>query len=51
MGLLPVTKQKILKMKILVVDDERAIRNSLKEILMDEGFTVEVASYKKHVPM
>ena len=30
-------------MKILVVDDERAIRNSLKEILMDEGFTVEVA--------
>ena len=30
-------------MKILVVDDERAIRNSLKEILMDEGYTVDVA--------
>ena len=24
-------------MKILVIDDERSIRNSLKEILMDEG--------------
>lgn len=30
-------------MKILVVDDERAIRNSLKEILMDEGYEVDVA--------
>lgn len=30
-------------MKILVVDDERAIRNSLKEILTDEGYTVETA--------
>ena len=30
-------------MKILVIDDERAIRNSLKEILMDEGYTVDVA--------
>jgi len=30
-------------MKILVVDDERAIRNSLKEILMDEGYAVDVA--------
>ena len=30
-------------MKILVVDDERAIRNSLKEILADEGYEVEVA--------
>lgn len=29
--------------KILVVDDERAIRNSLKEILMDEGYEAEVA--------
>ena len=25
-------------MKILVIDDERSIRNSLKEILMDEGY-------------
>lgn len=30
-------------MKILVIDDERAIRGSLKEILMDEGYEVEVA--------
>ncbi|MCQ2167066.1 MAG: sigma-54 dependent transcriptional regulator [Bacteroidales bacterium] len=30
-------------MKILVIDDERAIRNSLKEILSDEGYSVETA--------
>ena len=30
-------------MKILVVDDERAIRNSLKEILGDEGYDVDIA--------
>lgn len=30
-------------MKILIVDDERSIRNSLKEILDDEGYDVEVA--------
>ena len=30
-------------MKILVIDDERAIRNSLKEILSDEGYVVETA--------
>ena len=30
-------------MKILVADNERAIRNSLKEILMDEGYDVDVA--------
>ncbi|MDO5442524.1 MAG: sigma-54 dependent transcriptional regulator [Bacteroidia bacterium] len=30
-------------MRILVVDDERAIRNSLKEILIDEGYDVDTA--------
>ena len=30
-------------MKILVIDDERSIRNSLKEILADEGYDVDVA--------
>ena len=30
-------------MKILVIDDERAIRGAMKEILMDEGFDVDVA--------
>ena len=30
-------------MKILVIDDERSIRNSLKEILSDEGYDVDVA--------
>ncbi len=30
-------------MKILIIDDERSIRNSLKEILSEEGHSVEVA--------
>lgn len=30
-------------MKILVIDDERAIRGAMKEILMDEGYDVDVA--------
>ena len=30
-------------MKILIIDDERAIRNSLKEILSDEGYEVDTA--------
>ena len=30
-------------MKILIIDDERSIRNSLKEILADEGDDVDVA--------
>lgn len=30
-------------MKILIIDDERSIRNSLKEILTDEGYVVDVA--------
>ena len=31
-------------MKILVIDDERSIRNSLKEILMDEGYDNAVSA-------
>ena len=30
-------------MNILVIDDERSIRNALKEILSDEGYTVDTA--------
>ena len=30
-------------MKILIIDDERSIRNSMKEILSDEGYIVETA--------
>ena len=30
-------------MKILIIDDERSNRNSLKEILLDEGYEVDVA--------
>ncbi len=36
-------KFKVCIMKILIIDDERAIRNSLKEILSDEGYEVETA--------
>lgn len=35
-------------MKILVIDDERSIRNSLKEILMDEGYETDVAEDGVH---
>ncbi len=36
-------RAKIEHMKILIIDDERSIRNSLKEILTDEGYDVDVA--------
>ena len=36
-------------MKILVVDDERAIRNSLKEILMDEEGLKETPNKLIHI--
>ena len=35
--------QTFVYMKILIIDDERAIRNSLGEILSDEGYEVDVA--------
>jgi two-component system, NtrC family, nitrogen regulation response regulator NtrX len=31
-------------MKVLVIDDERSIRGAMKEILMDEGYEVDVAA-------
>lgn len=30
-------------MRVLIIDDERAIRNSLKEILTDEGYDADIA--------
>ena len=33
--------------KILIIDDERGIRNTLREILADEGYEVEVAENGK----
>ena len=29
--------------KLIIIDDERGIRNTLKEILADEGYEVDVA--------
>ena len=33
--------------KLLIIDDERGIRNTLKEILADEGHEVDVAENGK----
>ena len=33
--------------KLLIIDDERGIRNTLREILADEGHTVDVAENGK----
>ena len=33
-----------LKIKLLIVDDEKDIRDSLKDILIDEGYEIQLAS-------
>ena len=43
MGVCVELRKQIVMAKIIVIDDEKSIRSTLKEILEHEGFEVDVA--------